>query len=243
MKRLLLALVFVLAASLPSQAAFALIANVQGHSTDNNGFTTSSINTSGADLLVAVVSDAADGSTLSDSKSNTWTKLTPHTFGTNCVIYYAKNATVGSGHTFTLGGTATTPTLSVSAWSGSDTSAPFDQQNGAVAAGATSLQTGSVTPTTGNQLIIAGLTGDANVTRAIDSGFTILDQVGHSGFGFSAAAHAYLIQGTAAAVNPTWSWTGSENTEAAIATFKAAAGGAPACRPTLSTLGVSQCGD
>ncbi len=78
----------------------------------NGGDTTGTpIDTTGANLLIFGVS-YLDGSapTISDSKSNTWTALTatlPSTSG-DIRIYYAKNPTVGAGHTFSATGTGST---------------------------------------------------------------------------------------------------------------------------------------
>lgn len=207
--------------------AFSLIANV---SRVTNG-TTGSIDTTGANLIViSVCSYAAAGEpTVSDSKSNTWTGLTA-VASTNARerLYYCLNPSVGSGHTFTItsGGSNAFPFIGVEAWSGAHASSSFDQQNGASTNGATSRTTGSVTPTEDNELLVAGLNFNASNTISIDGGFTISEQrdfVGGSNFG---GAIAHLVQTTATAANPSFSWSSSCEGAAAIATFKAAAGAA-----------------
>jgi hypothetical protein len=85
-------------------------------------------------------------------------------------------------------------------------------QNGATTAGATSLQTGSVTPSVGGSLLISG----SMIGNSI-SGFTAtVTAVG----GTYPGAIAYLKQGTAAAINPAWSFGGSSEGGAVIASFK-----------------------
>ncbi len=199
-----------------------------------NGGTSGSIDTSGANFLVVSVGSYSGGdTTITDSKSNNWTQLTPQDETQVSLvrsrIWYAKNAIVGSGHTFSDAVASSFPSFCVAAFSGVDTSSPFDQQNGAHDAGGvstTGISTGSVTPTSDNQLIIAGLAvGSSTATPAIDGGFTRLDFVNFSASTYYGSALAYLIQTSAAAANPFWD-TDVTNTKAAtIATFKAAAGG------------------
>lgn len=215
--------------------AFALIANVAAKSANSNGFTTAGINTTGANLLVATVADANTlDSTVSDSNGNTWVKLTNRQIIQRCVLFYCINpGAVGAGHTFTLVGTATFGSLYVQAWSGVDIAAGFDKENGASAAGAASIATGSVTPANNDSLLVAGLNSDTTNTISINGGFTISDQLTTNGGVAVGGAMAYLVQTTAAAANPTWSWTGANNPNAAIAVFKAGAGGGGGARARL----------
>lgn len=196
-----------------------------------NGGTSSSINTTGANFLVLAVSYGISVISVSDSKSNTWTPLTE--YGTVSTafnrIYYVENPTVGSGHTFTVTGTNTFPGVAVDAWAGALTSSVFDQQNGnANAASVTSIQPGSVTPGSNDQLVVTTMTnfGDpSNSSRSINGGFTISGQVGNpSGTNYPVAL-AYLVQTSAAAANPTWSWSAGNPCATAIATFKPSVGG------------------
>lgn len=207
--------------------------------------TTPAIDTTGADLIVIAVSDyiAAPISAISDSKSNTWTKLaSSSTSVTRNTLYYCQNPTVGSGHTFTAsgGGNAVYPGIAVQAWAGS-TSAPFDQQNGATVDPGTTLNTGSITPGFANELVIASVGGNSGTeVWSIGSSFTISDQtpaVGGSGIGIGMA---YLVQGSATAVNPQWTSSTSTDMAARIASFKAAAA-AGGCIPSLALMGVGKC--
>jgi hypothetical protein len=211
--------------------AIALVSSVVAKSTSGNGFTTSSIDTSGASLLVAYISSYASAAapSITDSNGNTWNYLTTYTQASSVRgrIAYAINPTVGAGHTFTVSGTTNYPSLGVAAFSGVDTSSPYEVENGAVTvATAASLQTGSITPATNNALVISGASiGSASVTVSVDSGLTEIGElalVGGQAFG---VCLAYLIQGTAAAINPTWTNSVSGYLATAIASFEAAAGG------------------
>jgi len=190
--------------------------------------TTSGIDTTGANFIVLAIG-YQQGSTpsISDNKSNTWNALTiSSTAGAQaCRIYYAINPTVGSGHTFSNGGTNNYSTVSVLAFSGVDTSAPFDQQNGANNNSAT-IQTGSVTPTQNNEVCIAAVAWNLNRTTeppTINSSFTGVQGTTFSSGNHYGGAIAYLIQTTATATNPTWNFTNAWTNSARIATFKAAA--------------------
>jgi hypothetical protein len=207
--------------------AIALVNHVLGQLSANTP--TSAIDTTGANLLVistANVGTAAE--TISDSKSNTWVALTQQSFASlqTCRIWYAINPTVGTGHTFQSNFVAFgSGGMSVTAWSGADTSSPFDVQNGSSALNGTTGQCGSVTPGVANEVVISAVTLDDPGTISIDSGFTITDQaplVGGLSYGL---AQAYLIQTTATAANPTWTFNSTVGS-GCVATFKAAAGAA-----------------
>ncbi len=182
--------------------------------------TSAGIDTTGATLLVIVQSAVSGMSAPSDSKGNTWTKLTEQGGSGVTAIYYAANPTVGTGHTFTQGGTA--GSLAVAAFSGALTVAPFDQQSGAAWDGSSPDAAGSVTPSENNELVIAGA-GSSFTGPSIDGGFTIAqytDFVGGTNYG---SALAYLIQTTATAANPSWTTTGG--CAPVCATFKSSGGG------------------
>ena len=214
--------------------AIAYVAGVSS-GTNSGGTTSAGVDTTGADLLVMVVCyfSGAAAPTVSDSKGNTWTALTAvqSTGGganNKTQIYYAKNPTVGSGHTFTASGASSFASLTAAAYSGCDTAAPFDQQNGT----ADSTQPGSVTPTQDNELVVTGLGGDVATYTSVNGGFTLRNSVGVSAGNYFGTGLADLVQTTAAAANPTWTVNSVTNSGNVIATFKAAAAatGQPAAR-------------
>lgn len=212
--------------------AFSLLANTIATGL-NSPITTGAIDTTGANLLVVVVGNytGVNGqATVSDSKSNSWTGATLQAVGNNYVrIYYCASPIVGAGHTFTAsnGGTIAGG-VAVQAWSGASAS-PFDVENGAFAGSNTSLQTGSVTPSQANSLIIAGVSTDsAGSTFAIDISFTVSNSQNYTGGTTEGLAAAYLAQGAAASVNPAWSWSGLAVVSAVIAVFKPAIVSRPA---------------
>jgi len=210
--------------------AIALVAHgVQG-STDSNGFTSSSIDTTGSNFLVVCLASQVFGTgTISDSNSNTWTALTNQigSFADRwCRVFYSENPTVGSGHTFTVTGTNIFPTIAYASFSGVATSSSFDVENGPGSTGyGTSTDTGTVTPSSTNELIVAGLNYDDNSVSTVDSGFTTIDTISRSGFGFSGIHFAYIVETSIVAKDPTFSWSNNDRAVAAIASFKPGGGG------------------
>lgn len=195
----------------------------------STGATTSAIDTTGADLLVACLSSNDGIATLSDSKSNTWTPLTMTIGGAppGVRLYYCRGGTVGTGHTFSSAGVSQYSSVAVAAFSGAHAT-PFDAENGSNGSGGTQA-TGSVTPSEAGELIIAGLAfNSAGSPLSIDAGFTIAEDANYVAGQSYGVGLAYLIQGAAAGVNPTWTRGGSSQNAAAIATFKAAAAAAAA---------------
>lgn len=187
--------------------------------------TTAAINTTGANFLVVACNwDHSTTATaaVTDSKSNTWTALT--TYGpTNASflaieLFYAANATVGSGHTFTCTSSGSQPTLAVAAFSNVNTT-PFDVENGFDSASTATLQPGSVTPAGNNELFVTGAADAGGDPSSIDSSFTITDHIANSGNNFGIGM-AYKVQTTGGAENPTWTATASNKMAVDIAVFK-----------------------
>jgi hypothetical protein len=207
------------------EGGITLVASSSARSTDGNSITTGANDTTGATFLVATIGDYGLSSTTTvvDSKGNTWTQLNVLTAlsSVHNSIFYCESPIVGAGHTFTANGTTSYPSICVAAFAGVGAT-PFDQQNGTANGGSgTTLTTGSVTPGTDNQLVIAAL-GFTDSGAAIDSGFTIVQQQPNVSSESIGSALAYKVQTTAAAVNPEWSWGSSATAAAVIATFEKA---------------------
>lgn len=178
-------------------------------------FTLGPIDSTGGDLICVscAAGGNAGGATITDSKGNTYSLVASG----DSEIHYCQAPTVGTGHTFTMsGGSEFAPGMSVAVYSGS-AATPLDQH--ATPSGST--QPGSITPTQDGELIVTGLDGHDGSGFTIDSGFTVATQTPFTGGQWWGSAQAYLVQGTAAAVNPTWSYGISSS----IASFKPAGGG------------------
>jgi hypothetical protein len=200
-------------------------------STDSNGFTSGTFDSTGANLLVVMLSESnTTDDAITDSKGNTWHELTQQANGGRSgVLWWSAPTTVGSGHTVTVAGVSNFSAMAIQAWSGGATGTPFDQQNGANGVG-TSLATGSVTPTTDGQLVITGFqwgdtTGLATISGGGFSSGSIDDNVKGIGAQAQGVAMAHVIQTTAAASNPTWAEPGGADFIASlVATFKVGSG-------------------
>lgn len=202
------------------------MAHTVAASAAGNGFTTSAIDTTGADLIVISIGyyNGTNTATVSDSKGNTWTALTQRVTANNGAhrLFYCASPIVGTGHTFTLAGASTFGSMEVAAFSGAAVS-PFVSEGGTTGASGTSLNTGSITPTENNSLVITGacIREVANLgdTFSIGSSFTISD--GQVGIGSQnlGSSLAYKIQDAAGAENPAWSWENSDEVATGIAVF------------------------
>ncbi len=206
-----------------------LVAHTVAGSTDGgNSVTTSAIDTTGATLLVVSITGAINDIHLpSDSKSNTWTGLSIATApgGVSNKLFYAENPIVGSGHTFDFSVAGTYPSIEVLAFSGAATTSVFDVDSWNSSNTSPTISVGPVTPSGNGYIIVSGLYDDsATVAPSIDSGFTVSDSIAQNGGNSYGSAAAYLIQGTAASVTPTW--TKNNGISAATLAVFVASGGA-----------------
>lgn len=194
--------------------------------------TTSPLNTTGADLIVAyVVADAAGTQVFSDSAGNTWAAMTNHPAANPNVgrFFYCLNPTTSSSHTFSYN--ASYPLLLVQAWN--STGYHLGYETGAAGGGST-IAPGSLSAP-GNSLAIAGVgEGGSGATYSIDSSFSISDQSALVGGQHYGGAIAYKIISGAATSNPTWSSTASAAINAGQALFTSVPGNAE-----LSQIGLT----
>lgn len=167
--------------------------------------TTGTIDTTGADFIVVVLSDFAGtvpNGAITDSKGNVWSIVSSAFQGgtQQCCMYLSYPTSVGSGHTFTISG-GNVPSLAVCAFSGST-----PQSGVAISASSATAQPGTITLAQTVGLIVTGIAFNVTgATASIDASFTISDQVttgAHEG-----VAMAYKI-GTTGTLTPTWTITG-----------------------------------
>lgn len=197
--------------------------------------TTAADDMSAADFLVAGLAWKAVGGgadDILDSQSNTYTKLTPRSSGSDVSVRidYKAAPSVSATHTFTGDVTPTgtsMPSVFGAGFSGVLQVAPFDtgKESGANAT-AQSISAGTITPSVDGALLIAllGVDRAAGAPVTVNNGFTLMESVV-----FVTAQHqelhaAYLIQTTAAAISCTFSWPNFANVASVIAAFKPAAG-------------------
>jgi hypothetical protein len=201
-----------------------------------NGATTDAANTSGANLIVLCAHEYQIGTTtISDSASNTWTALTAQGSGNQSRLYYCLNPTTSGTHTFTLSRTGSYSCLGYIAVSGV---ASYHSENIASQGAAATFQPGSVTPGADGSLIVAGITTSGTSAHTIDGGYTAY-QLPFSSGNYMGCGIAYLIQTTAAATNPTWTF-GYSPAAGPIAVFSPSTGGivGPLLRGRLTGGGI-----
>ncbi len=194
--------------------------------TNSAGTTTDPIDTTGADFLVACVSDgtvASGGSAaFTDSYGNTWSEIGNDNGGNRVrILYCVPGVNVGAGHTFSALGASSYATICVAAFSGVKQTSPLDQQNADMLPGGLQgkvLATGSVSPSQGEELLIFGCGHNWTGMLSVDIG-TLLDSIsGAVNWGISLA---YEIQTVATTRNPVFTQTGADQLmNAIIATFK-----------------------
>lgn len=196
--------------------AVALINSTSSKTGAPNTVVTSAISTEGADFLfVGFSTDDPSNPVLTDTYLNTWTALTSYT-QTNVRVrtYYCQAPQVGPNHVFTGTVVAGATIIFALAFSGvKESGQVFDRESGANGFVAT-LQPGTLTPAQSNCLIVSILgINSAGAPMSIDSSFietaTEFEFAAGTNYGGSIA---YLVQGAAAAVNPTWTRTNTNGT-------------------------------
>lgn len=235
---------------LPGYAMITVVTGAHGCGNGVNLAATSAIDTTGGDgfFISASWSNSAATPVITGelggvSDGNTYTGLTPQDDGAvKNGLFYAANAHVGASHVFKATRTAGLQSICVFTVVALNAS-PLDQQHGnTVGAGmAETLKPGATTPGENNEIIVTTVDITASATFAIDSGFTISDQINLAGGTAYGTALAYKIQTTAAMVDPTWDsqLVSPLPIASTIASFKqAAAGGASSgSRSTLTGAG------
>jgi hypothetical protein len=192
-----------------------LVASVSKASSGAAVNTTNAIDTTGSNLLVAVMPLSLAyiaTAIVTDSKSNTWIALTSKA-GANsaaCRIFYCLNGTVGSGHTFSSGGGSNLSAIHVSAWKNVQA---YSAEIGAD----TAISPGSITPGINGCLIIQGIGGFPGGPSSITEYTITTSNPSVSGTVYGGGS-AYLVQAGAAATNPTWSGISSAACVAAVFT-------------------------
>lgn len=174
------------------------------------GATTGAIDTTGAGLLVAIVSNYSVGivGAPTDSKGNTWTRCdlqAINSISVRLAFYVSVPSSVGSGHTFTSGGQFTA--LAVLAF---DVGTVYPRELAWLqSTGTTIASTGPTGTVVGS---VAAVAGNIDNTVSAGNGYSISYQAPVLAGQHMSLAAAYLI-GTGAQA-PSFSWSGSE--EAAI---------------------------
>jgi hypothetical protein len=217
----------------PVEAAITVVSgtNVCAGSSDGTTVSTAAVDTTGATLIVASVSDhPANSGTISDSQTLTWTTSlsSANATGSEVKLFFAVATSTNASHTFTYSGASTFPAICVIAFAGTHATTPYTGQESTATAASNSVQPGSLTPSEDNCVVVSGLSFNDNAgqTFSISGGWTIAGQVAYSGGQHFGVGLGYSIQTTATASNPTWSFAASSaDLGASSAVFKSDGGG------------------
>lgn len=249
MKRLVLVLVFVVAACLPAQATITY--NGTSHIIEllgtNGGTTAGTVSMSGNDLILCAVSSGASAPTVTDSSSNGYTSAAQYNSNGQQYlnVFYSAAPTVTGSMSFTVSCTSCVPIVACAGFAGTNAS-PNDVHDGKGDVFVDDIQAPTgITPSASGALVVSALlySRSQGAAYGVNSGITTLDQ--YEAGGSIYLQWGYVIQTSATFINPSWThvFTGNINIATEVASFKAATGGGgPTCHGTLTTLGVSSCG-
>jgi hypothetical protein len=191
----------------------------------NGPQTTAAIDTTAAtmiELTVSWYSGASGYPTISDSEGNTFV---PHGVivgvGASLRKWYVSNPTVSATHTFTVNHTGGYAALWARTYSGTniefDVDAVPSGSIGTTHPSAQSFNSGSLTPSANGALITSAMTHIIPISGlGVTGGPTLIAHHNHSPGANVGTAIADYVQGTAATVNPLWSW--STNAQVALTT-------------------------
>jgi hypothetical protein len=185
--------------------------------------TTAAVDTTGAKTIAIVLAQNVGVTpSVADSKSNgNATGLTYYgdpSAQQGVQIFYYLNPTVGTGHTFTVTN-ASASAICILPISGglSAYDAATDKGSGV---NTTTCQAGSITPPTGQHIVVAAVALTNGSVSSVDSSYTLDGSMAFSGglaYGVGAAHLTQTPNGSA--TNPTWTLSGSTGSSCAIASF------------------------
>lgn len=200
-----------------------VLGNTSQASSDQQNVTSPPVDTTGSNFISVSSSNYnLNAVSLSDNLANVWTlDITQASSQQTTNIWSCHNPTVGAGHTFTLTGVGTPSYCTISVVWASGISNIAVQSTNSVGSVAPSIQPGSVTPAENGDLIITSNCSWSSTSGSIDSGFSSNYVPFNTSNSNLAGGMGWLIQPTAAAINPTWTFSGSVPCAAAIAVYKA----------------------
>lgn len=232
MRKLLYSVVLVLLLASPGWAA---PAHVQSANIDNTFATTCAVSltgvTSGNLLILALAYNDATDVISSVTGTNTFTRVVNTYHGMNglsVVLYYAQNAASGNETVTTTFSASKSANCALHEYSGVVTSGALDKStsgSGTATTGTDGASTTSVTTTANGELIFSSInqtSGGAPVITA-GTGYT-LRQNGKIG-GSTTNATEDLVQASAGAIIPTFTFGTTDTYNYTVATFLATGGG------------------
>ena len=168
MKKLIL--LFIFACGLLN-AAIAYVQGAEGTGTSSPlAYALPGDATAGNLIVVNIKAFTATITSITDSRSNTYTLAVTHTYWWTQSIYYAKNI-VGGSNTITIAFTGDTVLAASHEYSGLDTTSPLDKTSSAEG-GSGAGDSGAQTTTVADELIFGAASSGAYMNGLAGSGFT-----------------------------------------------------------------------
>jgi len=192
----------------------------------SGGGATSACNMSGATtLMICAASDGGIASfTFADSSLNSYTSIPPNTVYAISQCAYADSPTVSSSMTGSALAVNSYPVVTF--WGFSGTANPsYDSVHSACSNNfdaVTSFHPGPVTTVQNGSLLIAPIafTNNGSTGFSISGGFTLDATFLYNPGVNYAGASAHLIQATAGSTDPVYSWSGANDGNGCLLTFK-----------------------
>lgn len=213
--------------------SWTLLTSLDAGSSGGGTFTSATIDTTGATLLLAVVASYQDATepTLSDSATNTWASQTAQsTTGVTpgrLRIHWVDSATptTSASHSVTLTGAGAFAAVAFAAFSGSAAN-PDDQFATGSTTGTVVSPAAAITPSQNGSLVIAALTHSSATSPSvsIDSSLSIFESRNFSSGNHYGIWVAWLEQVTAASIDPSWTLGASRTVAAQVMSFLPAPG-------------------
>ncbi len=189
----------------------------------------------GSCLVLSIATRNSILTGVTDSAGNTWTagpKVSSSTT-TRIEIWYVVNAAAITSVTSAFPSSQCVNMLAE--FSGVASATPLDQSTSNANASGTTCNTGSITTTNPDDVLVAAACAIAARTLTLDAGpgFTQLDNVADTGSAGERGANAYKIVGSTGTYNNTWTLDTAAVSAGAILALKAAAPSPP--RPLVVT--------
>lgn len=218
--------------------SIAIITSASGTPSVHGSVTTSEFNSTGGETLVVLSASSGDADrTITDDKSNVFPGPVDrfYTAGGSVQLDIVESMITGSGHDVTLAFPYTTPAIAAIVATGLAAS-PLDQTAAGYTGNGTSIQPGSITPSEdGCLILIAGRCNAGTASISITDGFNT-NLVSISWGGNVVGWFSWIIQGSAAAINPTVSASFGNAKTLCMWSLKPAAGGGITIDPLSNNI-------
>lgn len=211
-------------------------------STDTNGFTTASKNTTTATAIIVAAASYAPATDpgITDSQSNSYGSpiINITTGNVQHHVWVVASPSTSASHTLTVSGSGNYVSICVAVLAGTAAASIVDgtpTSSGSLTS--TTVQPGSITPGANNYALLT-FYSSADLYSTVDSPFSPADASIAGSGNHESIAIAHDFQTTATARNPTWTWGFNADKSSSMVSIKGATAAEGA--KTLMLLGVGK---